>query len=168
MTLSTSAAPVTAEHLPALADYCRTNLQAFLSGATPSYFAFGLPDGNVHGLAVSLLAADGTEFMQGNRLSLKNSMPLQSTLFAMAEGLAQAVRQNRMPAEQVAQCRVGLTILCEPSLHGTVAEPDLRGVDSQRHMLVVIERNRTVAADVLKHAPDPEPPFFRVPKVIER
>jgi len=30
-----------------------------------------------------------------------------------------------------------------------------------------IERS-TVAADVLKHAPDPEPPFFRVPKVIER
>jgi len=25
-----------------------------------------------------------------------------------------------------------------------------------------------VAADALKHAPDPEPPFFRVPKVIER
>lgn len=26
----------------------------------------------------------------------------------------------------------------------------------------------TVAADVLKQAPDPEPPYFRVPKVIER
>jgi aspartyl-tRNA(Asn)/glutamyl-tRNA(Gln) amidotransferase subunit C len=25
-----------------------------------------------------------------------------------------------------------------------------------------------VAPEVLKHAPDPEPPFFRVPKVIER
>jgi aspartyl/glutamyl-tRNA(Asn/Gln) amidotransferase C subunit len=25
-----------------------------------------------------------------------------------------------------------------------------------------------VAEDVLKQAPDPEPPFFRVPKVIER
>ena len=25
-----------------------------------------------------------------------------------------------------------------------------------------------VAAEVLNHAPDPEPPFFRVPKVIER
>ena len=25
-----------------------------------------------------------------------------------------------------------------------------------------------VAAHVLKHAPDPEPPYFRVPKVIER
>jgi len=25
-----------------------------------------------------------------------------------------------------------------------------------------------VAADVLQHAPDPEPPYFRVPKVIER
>ena len=31
---------------------------------------------------------------------------------------------------------------------------------------VVVRTN--VAADVLKHAPDPEPPFFRVPKVIER
>jgi aspartyl-tRNA(Asn)/glutamyl-tRNA(Gln) amidotransferase subunit C len=26
----------------------------------------------------------------------------------------------------------------------------------------------TVAGDVLKQAPDPEPPYFRVPKVIER
>ena len=26
----------------------------------------------------------------------------------------------------------------------------------------------TVGGDVLKHAPDPEPPYFRVPKVIER
>ncbi len=26
----------------------------------------------------------------------------------------------------------------------------------------------SVAGDVLKHAPDPEPPYFRVPKVIER
>ncbi|MBZ5700787.1 MAG: Asp-tRNA(Asn)/Glu-tRNA(Gln) amidotransferase subunit GatC [Acidobacteriia bacterium] len=25
-----------------------------------------------------------------------------------------------------------------------------------------------VAGDVLRHAPDPEPPYFRVPKVIER
>src|SRR3989440_1752017 len=25
-----------------------------------------------------------------------------------------------------------------------------------------------VAEDVLRHAPDPEPPYFRVPKVIER
>ena len=25
-----------------------------------------------------------------------------------------------------------------------------------------------IASDVLKHAPDPEPPYFRVPKVIER
>lgn len=27
---------------------------------------------------------------------------------------------------------------------------------------------RDVAADVLKHAPDPEGPYFRVPKVIEK
>jgi AmmeMemoRadiSam system radical SAM enzyme/AmmeMemoRadiSam system protein B/AmmeMemoRadiSam system protein A len=144
-TSTTSAMPVTAEQVPLLADYCRMNLQAFLTGATPSYFAFGLPDGNVHGLALSLLTADGQEFMQGNRISLKNSMPLQSTLFSMTEGLAQAIRRNPSVARHLQQMRLGLTILCEPSLHGSVAEPDVRGVDSRRQLILVVDRNRTGA-----------------------
>ena len=56
-----TALPVTAQHLAALGNYCATNLRAFVSGATPNYFAFGLPDGNVHGLALSLVMADGRE-----------------------------------------------------------------------------------------------------------
>src|SRR5439155_18230616 len=139
-----SGLPVTAQHLPALGNYCATNLRAFVSGATPSYFAFGLPDGNVHGLALSLIMADGRELMQGNRISLKDRMPLQSTLFAMTEGLAQAFRRLP-PAQQQGNFQIGLTILSQPSLHGTVAEPDLRGVDPRRQMLLVIDRNRTGA-----------------------
>jgi aspartyl-tRNA(Asn)/glutamyl-tRNA(Gln) amidotransferase subunit C len=32
----------------------------------------------------------------------------------------------------------------------------------------VVEPCGVVAAEILKQAPDPEPPYFRVPKVIER
>jgi AmmeMemoRadiSam system radical SAM enzyme/AmmeMemoRadiSam system protein B/AmmeMemoRadiSam system protein A len=139
-----SALCVSRDNLPALIQFCGTNLQAFLSGATPNYFAVNVPDGNVHGIAISLLAANGQEFMQANRLSLKQPLPLQSTLFSMAQGLADALRRAAN-ARQVGQIGVGLTVLCEPSLQGTVTEPDLRGLDTQRHMLVVQERNRTAA-----------------------
>jgi AmmeMemoRadiSam system protein B/AmmeMemoRadiSam system protein A len=136
--------PVTAQHLPALGEYCASNLRAFVTGATPSYFAFGLPDANVHGMAVSLTTNDGRELLQANRISLKDSMPLQSTLFAMTQGLAEAFR--RLPAQQQqGNFQIGLTVLSHPSLHGTVADPDLRGVDPRRHMIVVLERNRTGA-----------------------
>jgi hypothetical protein len=97
-----AALPVAAQELPALAEYCRGNLAAFLSGATPSYFAFGLPDGNVNGLIVSLLDTEGRELVQANRLSFKESLPLQSTLFSMTEGLARR-RADRFSPDQVRQ-----------------------------------------------------------------
>lgn len=135
--------PLAAQHMQALGNYCASNMSAFVSGATPNYFAVGLPDGNVHGIALSVINA-GQELMQGNRVSLKNAMPLQTTLFSMTEGLAQAFK--RLPAgQQVGNLQLGLTILCAPSLHGTVADPDLRGVDPRRHMILVIDRNRTGA-----------------------
>src|SRR6185369_15088078 len=132
------------KHMPALAEYCRTNLQAFLTGATPNYYATGLPDANVHGLILSLQNGEGQEFLQGNRLSFKNVLPLQSTLFSMTEGIAQAFRQNTN-LHSIRNIQLGLSVLFQPALHGTVADPDLRGVDPRRHMIVVMERNRTAA-----------------------
>ncbi|HEY2413202.1 MAG TPA: AmmeMemoRadiSam system radical SAM enzyme [Pirellulaceae bacterium] len=134
--------PIDPKHMPALAEYCRVNLQAFLTGATPNYYATGLPDANVHGVVLSLQTADGEEFLQGNRLSFKQLLPLQSTLFSMTEGMAQAFRQNKA-LHGNRNISLGLAVLYQPSLHGTVAEPDLRGVDPRRHMTVVMERNRT-------------------------
>jgi len=134
--------PIDPKHMPALAEYCRVNLQAFLTGATPNYYATGLPDANVHGLVLSMQNGDGQEFLQGNRLSVKQLLPLQSTLFSMTEGMAQAFRQNRN-LHGIRDIRLGLAILFQPALQGSLAEPDLRGIDPRRHMIVVMERNRT-------------------------
>lgn len=43
---------------------------------------------------------------------------------------------------------------------------DVQTVDATLREDVVVPC--AVAGDVLQHAPDPEPPYFRVPKVIER
>jgi AmmeMemoRadiSam system protein B/AmmeMemoRadiSam system protein A len=147
--------PVTSADLPNLANFCRNNLSALLAGATPSYFALGLPDGNVHGVVMSLIDSSGREFLQANRLSTRDSLPLQSTLFSMTEGLAQALQRMQITPQQWNEARVALTLLCEPSLHGAADDADLDGVDPRRHMIVIMERSRTAALfDPQRSAPE--------------
>jgi AmmeMemoRadiSam system protein B/AmmeMemoRadiSam system protein A len=138
-----SSYPITERDLPPLADFCRNNLLALLAGAAPNYFAMGLADGNVHGVVVSLLDAAGNEFIQANRLSIKSSLPLQSTLFQLTENLAQALARMQFSPERFAMAQVLLTTLGQPAMHGTAAEPDLRGFDAMEHMVVAMERSKT-------------------------
>jgi AmmeMemoRadiSam system protein B len=153
-TVPAGAIPVSAADLPALGEFCRANLLALLQGATPNYFAFGLPDGNIHGAVLTVLDAEGREQLQVHRLSLKNSLPLQSTLFGLTESLAQSVRQTRLSPDKLRELRIVVSVLAEPSMHGSVAEPDLRGVDSVRHALVVMERKRQATVYLTQAAPE--------------
>ncbi|MDX1948008.1 MAG: AmmeMemoRadiSam system radical SAM enzyme [Pirellulaceae bacterium] len=134
---------VTPPEVPPLAEYCRTNLLNMVHGATPNYFAFGLADGNVCGAVVTVVDGQGREIMSVNRLSLRATLPLQSTLFSLTEILAQALPQMRIDSPETIDARVGLTILTDPAMHGTVAAADLRGFDPRRQMLVVVERGKT-------------------------
>jgi AmmeMemoRadiSam system protein B/AmmeMemoRadiSam system protein A len=143
--VAADSARFTSADLAGLAEFCAGNLQALEFGATPNYFAPGLPDENVYGVAITLVDREGHELVQANRLSLKGSLPLQSTLFSLTQSMAQAIDRLRLPAEARRQCRPLVTILTEPAMHGTAAEPDLRGVDSQRHLLVVVQRSNSAA-----------------------
>ena len=77
---------------------------------------------------MSLRTADASDAVHFFRLSLRPGMPLQSTLFGLTEAAANALRAGRirLPSGQV---ELGLTLLHDPAMHGTVAEPDLRGID---------------------------------------
>lgn len=133
--------------LEGLAQYCYDNLRAMVCGAAPSYFALGLPDGQVHGLILSLHRADGQELLQAHRLALKHGMPLQSTLFALTDGLAQSLGRARVLPNDILEnrCRIGLAILTEPALHGSVAHSDLAGYHGGQHLLLVLEQGRSAA-----------------------
>src|SRR5207249_110294 len=54
--------------LDALTSFCRANLLALLSGATPNYYAFGVSDANVHGIVLSVAGEDGRHALQSSRL----------------------------------------------------------------------------------------------------
>ncbi|MGI8981512.1 MAG: AmmeMemoRadiSam system radical SAM enzyme [Pirellulaceae bacterium] len=140
-----AASPVSVSDLSALTSFCRSNLVSLLTGATPSYFAFGVSDGNVSGVILSVQDEQGHQLLQSSRISLKERVPLQSTLFNLTENLAQALRQQSGVASILLSLKLHLAVLNDIAMHGTLADPDLRGIDSTHRAVVVIEKNKTAA-----------------------
>src|SRR5690606_37033463 len=99
----------------------------------------GGPDGHVAGLTLSLSWAGRAEPLHAAQLALRSGVPLQATLFQLCENVARTFqRQGTVPAD----LRGGVTILHHPALHGTAADPDLRGVDPSRRALLMAEGSK--------------------------
>src|SRR5262249_35734778 len=80
-----------------------------------------------------------------HRLKLSHISPrptaaLQATLFQLTQLAAQALAGRAADPDGLT---VGLTVLYDPAMHGTVREPDLRGLDVRRRAVLVIERGRS-------------------------
>lgn len=131
---------VTAEDLGKLIQSCGMNLSAILQGATPTYFVQGCGDGNVNALTLSLTAA-GAESLHVFRMSMRPGMPLQSTMFGLTEAAAGMLRSGQWRAQ--GEVRLSLAILYDPAMHGSTAEPDLRGIEPSRRALFVVEGSRS-------------------------
>jgi len=151
-----AAAPVapilTQEERQLLAQHTGANINSIARGAVPNYYIPGCSDGTVNGLALTLKPAGG-EPVHFFRFSVRPGMPLQSTAFSLAEAAANALRsgQLRFPQGNVG---VGITALHDPAMHGTVAEPDLRGFDPRQRALLVLESGKS--ACVFDPAKSPE------------
>jgi AmmeMemoRadiSam system protein B/AmmeMemoRadiSam system protein A len=135
--------PVPRADLPAYATFCRDNIAAFLCGATPTYYLFSVSDANVTGAILTLRrggAAGETHFCQ---LSLRPGVPLQSTLFGLARNAAEALAGQGVGADDLDRFTIGVTVLSDPAMHGTVADPHLDGLDSGRRAVLVTERSKS-------------------------
>jgi AmmeMemoRadiSam system radical SAM enzyme/AmmeMemoRadiSam system protein B/AmmeMemoRadiSam system protein A len=134
------------EELRTLASFCCDNVGALLSGATPSHYCPGAPDGNVNGVVLTLqrpragAVAEYTHFCQ---LSLRPGVPLQSTLFTLCQSAAQAITTQALTPEMLGAMRLSVTLLSDPVLHGTALEHDLAGIDPQHRTLLVLERHKS-------------------------
>ncbi len=124
-----------------LADHCRNNIQALVHGATPNYYLFGVPDGTAVGLCLHLTWPGVKEPPQVSKISLRPGMPIQATLQGLAEAAAGAIRG--LDRALLQQLQVTLTIMTDPAMHGTVADPDLRGFEPARRAILVMEANRS-------------------------
>jgi AmmeMemoRadiSam system radical SAM enzyme/AmmeMemoRadiSam system protein B/AmmeMemoRadiSam system protein A len=125
----------------ALAEFCRTNLVAMLQGATPNYYMPGGFDGSVCGLALSV-GEPGRTGLQCSKVSLRPPMPLQSTLFTLAQGAARALAAQRIDLQTMQTLPVGLAVLVDPAMHGSAAKPELKGIDTKRRGVLVMAPSR--------------------------
>jgi AmmeMemoRadiSam system radical SAM enzyme/AmmeMemoRadiSam system protein B/AmmeMemoRadiSam system protein A len=133
--------PYSPEELRQLAWHARGNVLALAQGLTPSYYAPGVADGNVSGLALTLWDPSRAEPLHLFQLSFRPGVPLQATLFRLCEHAAR-VLQGR-PAAALGSLRVGATVLSDPAMHGTARDPDVRGLDPARRALLLIERDKS-------------------------
>ena len=122
-----------------LTQFAQQSVLSLLQGMTPLYFCPGVPDADIHGVAV-MITQPGTNFwMSVARLSPKEKYPLQTTLFTQCETLAKALAGKNLPLDQL---RIDILALDDTAMHGTVAEPDLNGIDSATRGVLVTERNK--------------------------
>lgn len=129
-----------------LTRFFRDNVIAVATGATPNYFAHGAVDGNVSGLIAKLVSSDGQTIGQSCRLNLRDSVPLQSSLFQIAQQLGEQLGNQRVSAELLRNSQGELTILTDIAMHGTIDEPDLRGIDPTHRAIAIMQRQRTGVA----------------------
>lgn len=120
--------------------HARGNVAALARGMAPSYVLADVPDGQVAGLALTLSVAGVADPVHFLQLALRPGVPLQATLFGLCEAAARNLATAAVDPRAV---RVDLTVLTDPAMHGTVAEPDLRGIDPGRRALLLIESNKT-------------------------
>jgi AmmeMemoRadiSam system radical SAM enzyme/AmmeMemoRadiSam system protein B/AmmeMemoRadiSam system protein A len=139
--------PLAQADVSGLAEYCRGNILAMVRGATPRYFVPGLADANVNGMLLSAKLPGDPGQLQVLRLSLRELLPLQSTLFTLAQNIAETLQSRGLPGERLDErlvdLAVNLAVFSSPAMQGTVAEPDLRGVDAKTRSLTITERNKS-------------------------
>jgi AmmeMemoRadiSam system protein B/AmmeMemoRadiSam system protein A len=131
------------EQLPAYAEFCRRNIALLLSGATPDYYLFGMPDGHVHGLVLAIRRPGQATPLQLSQVSLRPGLPLQSGLFGLAQAAARSLVSQGVQGEDLDRLDFALMVLFDPAMHGSVADPHLAGIDCAHRAVLVMERARS-------------------------
>ncbi len=138
--LNGSPSPLSASDINRLAEFCHQTITALLQGMTPLYYCHGVPDADMHGVMTHVTVPGTNLWMASSRLSTKEKFPLQTTLFSQCEGLAKAIQGNRsFPPNNLG---VDIAALDDTAMHGTVAEPDLLGIETTARGILVQERNK--------------------------
>ncbi|MCL4203221.1 MAG: AmmeMemoRadiSam system radical SAM enzyme [Pirellulaceae bacterium] len=132
-----------AAEMAELAEQCRRNVVALTRGATPNYYLPGCPDGSVELVCIAVGGPGIDPPMQFSQMSLRPGVPLQATLFQLAEAAARALQQRRVGESDLNRLSLDLTVLADPAMHGTVADADLTGIETSRRAILVIEQSKT-------------------------
>ncbi len=128
---------VAAEELPQIVSWVKQNLQALRCGATPSYYAVGVSDANVLGVALRVVTPESSRPATWLRLNLRNTVPLQMTLFEMSNQAAMIAASS-----DASQWQVDIAVLSRAVHHGSKDDADLEGLDTRTRAIVATDGRR--------------------------
>ena len=149
----------TAEQTRQLAEHCRANLLLLHRGGTPNSYLPGGADGNVRGVLLTISVAENEEPVRVGNLTLRNNLPLQSSLFSMCQTAANGLRNIALDENTLT---VDVAIASDTAMHGTLEAADLTDFAPARRSLLVAENGRngwcfqpsSTAAELLSEAAD--------------
>jgi AmmeMemoRadiSam system protein B len=110
-----------------------------MSGRTANPYVAGTRDGNVNGVVLSL-ERSASEPIHLCQISLRPGVALQSTLFALCQSAAKLLVDKQTAGESLDGMEVGVAILHDPAMHGTVRDPQLAGLNPRERAVLVLER----------------------------
>lgn len=119
---------------------CQENVVAMIRGATPMYYCGTVHDSTVNGISMNVKLPGTAQEVTLARMSLRDPMPLQSSAFSMCEELSQALRRRGFVNGNFV---LDLSIAYDASMHGSMSQPSLGGIDPQYRAVMVSERART-------------------------
>jgi AmmeMemoRadiSam system radical SAM enzyme/AmmeMemoRadiSam system protein B/AmmeMemoRadiSam system protein A len=132
------------QQLKQLAAWIQYNLAATLTGATPLYYATDVSDATVQGVVLSVIYNESQPPVSWMQLTIRDGIPLQSTLFQMTQRAAQSLA-SQGPADR---WQVNVSVLSTVIHHGIDVDCDLQGVDCRRRALIALDGRRwSIALD---------------------
>lgn len=151
-------APATAgpdsNQVATLADFCRQNLIAICQGAVPNLYLPQGYDGGVQGLVVTVKLPGTQESINCSRVNIRPEMPLQATLLDLLKTAAGAIQARRVTPDALRKVAVGLTVLWDPAMHGTLAEPSLGGVQPRHRAVLASDQGKWSLVYHSKESPE--------------
>jgi AmmeMemoRadiSam system radical SAM enzyme/AmmeMemoRadiSam system protein A len=108
------------QQLQRLGAWVKNNLVALQAGATPFYYATDVSDATVQGVVLRVTYEEGQQPASWMQLTIRDGMPLQSTLFQMTQTAALALRSRN----GVEAWRVDLALLSTVIHHGLDDDAD--------------------------------------------
>ncbi len=119
-------APGNTQSLLQLKKVATQNLIALSRGATPTYFAADAMDGNVHGVVLSIVDSQTRKpLAHWIKTSLRNDMPLQSSLFDLCKAASEVLSKTRFQKET--DIELEITVLFDTAHHGAILYEDWDG-----------------------------------------
>ena len=106
-----------------LREVATQNLIAFSRGATPTLYAPDAMDGNVNGLVLTILDTETKNSLaHWIKTSLRNDMPLQSSLFDLCKAASEVLAKARF--QKPTDIELAVTVLFDPAHHGAIQFDD--------------------------------------------